>query len=137
MAGRGSPGPAPQAEKRAQYARLIAQGVNNSEACRIVGVGRRTGTRWRFGRLDRQSDGTIRETPAVITKTTKPMSDRYLSEDERRIIADGVRAGTTIRAIAAGLLPDSPTVSREVRRNRDPASGCYHPVRRAAAGAST
>ncbi|MFL5860363.1 MAG: helix-turn-helix domain-containing protein [Solirubrobacteraceae bacterium] len=27
--------------------RLIAQGVNNSEACRIVGINRKTGNRWR------------------------------------------------------------------------------------------
>ena len=35
--GRRGPGALPQAEKREQYARLIAQGYSNSEACRIVG----------------------------------------------------------------------------------------------------
>jgi hypothetical protein len=50
MAGRGRPGSAPQAAKREQFARLIARGVSNSEACRIVGVNRRTGKRWRHGR---------------------------------------------------------------------------------------
>lgn len=30
-------------EVRAAFARLIAQGVSNSEACRIVGINRRTG----------------------------------------------------------------------------------------------
>lgn len=39
----GRPGPAPQTEKREWFARLIAQGVSNSQACRIVGVNRRTG----------------------------------------------------------------------------------------------
>ena len=29
---------------------LIAQGVNNSEACRLVGIDRKTGNRWRYGR---------------------------------------------------------------------------------------
>ena len=29
---------------------LIAQGVNNSEACRQVGIDRKTGNRWRYGR---------------------------------------------------------------------------------------
>jgi transposase, IS30 family len=41
--GRRGPGALPQAGKREQYARLIAQGYNNSEACRIVGINRRTG----------------------------------------------------------------------------------------------
>jgi len=33
-----------QAEKQQQYVRLIAQGVSNSEACRLVGINRKTGT---------------------------------------------------------------------------------------------
>jgi len=41
-------------EKREQFARLIGQGVSNSEACRLVGVNRKTGTRWRL-RLSRVS----------------------------------------------------------------------------------
>jgi hypothetical protein len=39
-----------QAEKQQRYVRLIAQGISNSEACRLVGIKRRTGTRWRYGR---------------------------------------------------------------------------------------
>src|SRR4051794_7539388 len=39
-----------QAEKQQRFMRLIAQGVNNSEACRIVGIHRKTGVRWRYGR---------------------------------------------------------------------------------------
>ena len=31
--------------QRQEFARLIAKGVSNSEACRVVGVNRRTGTR--------------------------------------------------------------------------------------------
>jgi hypothetical protein len=45
----GRPGPAPQTTKREQFARLISRGVPNAEACRLVGINRRTGTRWRFG----------------------------------------------------------------------------------------
>jgi Homeodomain-like domain len=46
----GVPGLAPLMTQRQEFAWLIAKGVNNSEACRLVGVNRRTGTRWRFGR---------------------------------------------------------------------------------------
>ncbi|WP_372470692.1 helix-turn-helix domain-containing protein, partial [Saccharothrix luteola] len=40
------------AERRA-YLDLVASGVGTTEACRIVGVNRRTGHRWRHGRADR------------------------------------------------------------------------------------
>jgi hypothetical protein len=43
MAGRGRPGVVPQTVKREQYAALMARGVSSSEACRIVGINRRTG----------------------------------------------------------------------------------------------
>ena len=46
----GVPGPAPLMAQRQEFAQLIAKGVSNSEACRLVGVNRRTGTRWLFGR---------------------------------------------------------------------------------------
>ena len=46
-----------QAEKQQQYVRLIAQRVNNSEACRLVGINRKTGNRWRYGRSVRNSAG--------------------------------------------------------------------------------
>jgi transposase-like protein len=39
-----------EAEKQQRYLQLIAQGVNNSEACRPVGINRKTGNRWRYGR---------------------------------------------------------------------------------------
>jgi len=44
-------------EKQDRYISLIAKGVNNSEACRLVGINRRTGTRWRFGRTILNSAG--------------------------------------------------------------------------------
>lgn len=55
--GRRGPGALPQAGKREQFARLIAQGYNNSEACRLVGINRRTGNRWRHGRIITTRDG--------------------------------------------------------------------------------
>ena len=47
------PGPAGKTAERAHYIRLMKQGFNNSEACRIVGVGRKTGSHWRNGRTVR------------------------------------------------------------------------------------
>jgi IS30 family transposase len=57
---------------------------------------------------------------------TKPRSRRYLSEQERVLIADLLAARMTVRGIAAELGRAPSTISREIRRNRDPA-GDYRP----------
>ena len=44
-------------EEREWFARLVAQGVSNAEACRIVGINRKTGIRWRYGRTIRNTAG--------------------------------------------------------------------------------
>jgi IS30 family transposase len=132
----GRPGPAPQTAKREQFARLIARGVSNSEACRIVGVNRRTGKRWRHGRTTTSSNGAKLHYPPVINARKREISARYLSEEERVRIADLLRAGLGVRAIAAELGRSPATVSRELRRNRDPDNGQYRPfaAQRLAAG---
>ena len=52
-------------EKQQRFVRLIAQGVSNAEACRRVGINRRTGTRWRFGRTVRNTAGEVVQYPPV------------------------------------------------------------------------
>ncbi len=69
-----------QAEKQHRYVRLIAQGISNSEACRIVGINRKTGTRWRYGRTVVNSAGEPLHYPAVKISESRPRSPRYLSE---------------------------------------------------------
>jgi hypothetical protein len=125
--GPGRPGVAPQTAKREWFARLIARGESNAEACRIVGISRRTGTRWRHGREVTSSSGRRLHYPPVIQTRKAEISPRYLSEDERLRIADLHRAEHTVRAIAADLDRSPSTVSRELRRNRDPGSGQNRP----------
>ena len=131
----GRPGVAPQTAKREWFARLIARGVSNAEACRIVGVNPRTGKRWRLGRTITSSSGRRLDYPPV-TATQREISPRYLSEDERVTIADLRRRGHTVRAIAQELGRSPATVSRELRRNLDPDSGQCRPftAQRLAAG---
>lgn len=64
--------------------------------------------------------GPISGPPPVI-------SARFLSEDERLHIADLHRLGRSIRTIARKLGRARSTISREVRRNADPAGGAYQP----------
>lgn len=121
-----SPGPAPQAEKRAAWAALIAAGASNSEACRQVGVHRKTGVRWRHGRTIRDFVGRERHYPPAVAVEQKVRSERYLSADERIRIADLLRAGEGVCSIARQLGRSASTVSRELRRNRDEHRG-YRP----------
>src|SRR5450759_4210902 len=113
----------------------MRQGVSNAAACRIVGVNRKTGHRWRYRRTITIRTGEIRTYPA-ITRLAHPVSARFLSEPERIAIADGLIRGGSIRVIAAELGRAPSTVSREIRRNRDTRTEVYHPFRaqRRAAG---
>jgi len=128
--GRRGPGALPQVEKREQYARLIGQGFSSLEACRIVGINPRTGKRWRHGRTITARDGRKLHYSPVITRgavVRREISDRYLSEQERVQIADLRAAGAGVRAIAERTGRSPSTISRELRRNRDPDSGQYRP----------
>ena len=132
------PGALPQVEKREQYARLIAQGYNNSEACRIVGINRRTGKRWRHGRTITTRDGRKLHYAAVVAaaagRRVREISDRYLSEQERVRIADLRQAGHGVRAIAEQTGPqpvdDQPGTAPEPGSGQRPVP----PVHRAQAG---
>lgn len=63
---------------------------------------------------------------AVIDTREREISSRYLSEEERVLIADLDCQGLRVRAIAAVLGRSPSTVSRELRRNRD-SGGQYRP----------
>ena len=84
-------------EKQEWFARLITQRVSNSEACRIVGINRRTGTRWRYGRTILNTAGEAVHYPPVRLTAPKAPHPRYLSLAERTTIADLHRAGGCAR----------------------------------------
>jgi hypothetical protein len=99
---------------------------NRHLQCRAVGINRRTGTLWRYGRTVTTATGQPKIYPP-ISQPARPVSGRYLSEDERIVIADQLRAGRSVRAIAAQLNRAPSTVSRAISRNGDPVTGDYHP----------
>ena len=114
-------------EKQEWFTRLIAEGVSNAEACRIVGINRRTGTRWRYGRTILTTAGQAVHYPPVRPTAPKAPHPRYLSLTERTTIADLHRAGVGVRGIAEELGRAPSTVSRELRRNTGD-SGRYLPA---------
>ncbi|UZJ26987.1 IS30 family transposase (plasmid) [Rhodococcus antarcticus] len=120
VAGRGRPGPEPLSGQREWFAALVAAGVSNSEACRTVGVNRKTGTRWRYGRSIPAAGGGLLHYAPVLRPRDGVISSRYLSEQERVVIADLHRGGVSGRVIAAELGRSPSTVSRELARNTDP-----------------
>jgi IS30 family transposase len=103
-------------EQQSRYFQLMRQGINNVQACRSVGISRKTGTRWRLGRTEHKH-GLARTYAPVGSAKIAPISSRFLSEDERVRIADLRRLGRTVRAIAADLGRAPSTVSRELTRN--------------------
>jgi len=118
----GAPGPA---EQQVRYFQLMKQGWNNNDACRAVGICRKTGTRWRLGRTETKN-GHVHSYPAVEPVNTA-ISARFLTEQERVRIADLHRLGKSMRFIAAELGRAVSTISRELRRNRDPSDRGYLP----------
>ena len=118
-------GPMPLTAKRDLYVQLMNQGMKNSAACRQVGVNRKTGQRWRLGRIIKDTkNGDYHYAP--IMPPPVALSKRYLSDQERFVIADGVRAGRSKRSIAEELGRSASTVCREVERNSE-SSGEYRP----------
>jgi len=90
-----------------EYWRLILSGVGTVEACRRVGITRKTGYRWRAER------GGL--APATLDETNR--GDRYLSRLERQRIASLRSQGLGVREIARRLGRAPSTISRELRRN--------------------
>jgi hypothetical protein len=102
MAGRGRPGREPQAEKKELYARLIARGFGNSEACRIAGINRRTGKRWRCGMPayhGRKLPGQVGAVPDTAVHAESPVRREAVSgipDEERAAAPPGVSDGLLV-----------------------------------------
>ena len=80
------------------------------QACRQVGITRKTGYRWRA-----EVGGLVSVRLAEAVR-----SNRYLSLLERRRIAALHRQGVSMRVIARRLQRNACTVSRELHRNTGP-----------------
>jgi transposase, IS30 family len=83
----------------------------------MVGINRKTGHRWRYGRTVVNAVGEALHYPPVKIIEPKQRSPRYLSEHERIVIADLLAAGVTVRGIARELGRAASTISREIHRN--------------------
>ena len=96
-----------QLEVEARYWQLIDSGVGTVEACRRVGITRKTGYRWRA-----ESGGVV---PDRLSDAVR--SHRYLSKAERQRIESMHRQGLSGREIGRRLDRSPSTISRELVRN--------------------
>jgi IS30 family transposase len=102
----------PSAVKR-RYFELIRTGLSGSQAAARAGVSLSCGSLW-F--IDAGS----------VSFIEKPISGRYLSQDDRIEIADGLARGEPVKDIAARIGKSFQTIYREIARNRKP-DGRYQP----------
>lgn len=100
-------------EVKRRYFELIRQGSSGSSAAIEVGVSLSCGSVW-F--VDAGS----------VKFIDTPISARYLSQDDRIEIADGLDAGESVKLIAARIGKSYQSVYREIARNRKP-DGRYQP----------
>lgn len=106
-----SPGrpPASRRENRRLFWTAIAAGLPSERAAIIAGVSPPVGVRW-----FRENGGMP---PTIFAHSSKPLSGRYLSFQEREEIALLLAQGRGVREIARRLGRSASTISRELRRN--------------------
>jgi IS30 family transposase len=83
----------------------VAKGLSSEDAAAAVGVSQAAGTRW------------FRERGGMPTFLINPVAGRYLSFEEREVMALLKAQGAGVREIARQTGRDPSTVSRELRRN--------------------
>jgi len=111
------PGRRPQSAKRQRFLQLRGQGWSIRAAAREAGVSRASGNRWSSGYKTYRHGVVTGFVPALDPRALRPISARFLSQDERVEIADLRLAGMSIRRIAGQLGRAPSTISRELRRN--------------------
>lgn len=120
------PGRRPKSLARREFMGLIARGWPLATAAREVGVSRSAAYLWRDGATVRDKNGSVRHVAPLEPLALKPISPRFLSEEERIRIADLASRGVGPTGIGVIVGRSASTVSRELRRNRHD-SGQYRP----------
>lgn len=120
------PGRRPKSLARQRFLELLAQGVPLRLAAIEVGVSRSAAQIWKNGTTVRRKDGTVKIVPPLEPLAVRPISPRFLSEDERVRIADMASRGDGPTVIGEALGRAPSTISRELRRNLH-TTGQYRP----------
>jgi IS30 family transposase len=97
-----------------RYFELIRQGHKGAAAARMVGVSTSCGSLW------------FLDAGGVLIPDPGPISPRFLTQDDRIAIGDGLHAHQDLKTIAGVIGKSFQTVYREVKRNSKP-DGRYQP----------
>jgi IS30 family transposase len=111
------PGRRPQSAKRQRFMELRARGWSVRAAAREVGVSRSSGANWSRGHKTYRNGVVVGFVAPLDRLAVRQVTSRYLSQDERILIADLRQSGLSLRAIAVELGRAPSTISRELRRN--------------------
>jgi IS30 family transposase len=104
-----------QLDLESEYWKLLQSGVGTVAACKLLGIGRKTGYRWRA------ENGGL--PPVRLAESAR--SGRYLSLLERQRIATLHDRGLGVREIARRLGRAASTISRELRHLQPHDRGIY------------
>jgi IS30 family transposase len=100
-------------EVKRRYFELIRLGLSGSEAAQRVGVSLSCGSLWFID-------------AGQVALIDAPISPRFLSQDDRIEIADGLARGEPVKVVAARIGKSFQTVYREIARNSK-SDGRYQP----------
>jgi transposase len=97
-----------------KYFEFLREGYRGAAAARRVGVSTSCGSLWFI------------DAGSMIVPDPGPISPRFLTQDDRIAIADGLHAQQTVKQIAESIGKSFQTVYREIKRNSKP-DGRYTP----------
>lgn len=97
-----------------RYFELLRQGYKGAAAARVVGVSTSCGSLW------------FLDAGGMLVPDPEPVSPRFLTQDDRIAIADGLQAGDSVKQIAACIGKSFQTIYREIKRGSKP-DGRYQP----------
>ncbi|GAA3285781.1 IS30-like element ISBlo4 family transposase [Streptomyces lavendulae subsp. grasserius] len=97
-----------------RYFELLREGSKGAAAARVLGVSASCGSNWFI------------EAGSMTVPDPGPVSPRFLTQNDRIAIADGLQVKQTVKEIAASIGKSFQTVYREIKRNAKP-DGSYHP----------
>jgi hypothetical protein len=126
---RQKPGPGkPLTTQREHYFRLMKQGLNNSEACRLAGIHRKTGQRWRHGRRHRARGREYYYRP--ITAPQHRSRHRLLPTIHRAPTRPGPPSATTTGQVGCRcrVAHNGPTAAGPVVESRADQPRAAHPL---------
>ncbi|MEV6406043.1 IS30 family transposase [Streptomyces bobili] len=108
-----APNRVPTAVKK-RYFELLHEGYRGAAAARQVGVSTSCGSLWFI------------DAGSMIIPDPGPISPRFLTQDDRIAIADGLHSDQIVKRIAASIGKSFESVYREIERNSKP-DGRYNP----------